>query len=110
MLFRSVATKTSYAIFLLHSLFESGVLGLETANTRSLIFNVKGEDLLFLDQPNAGLDDEQRARYAALGLGEFNDSEHDRWRPAIPASGRQRHWRWAPVQANNTRTTWLNGR
>ena len=63
-----VATKTSYAMFLLHSLFESGALGVEAANTRSLIFNVKGEDLLFLDRPNAGLDDVQRARYEALGL------------------------------------------
>jgi hypothetical protein len=63
-----VATKTSYAMFLLHSLFESGALGLEAANTRSLIFNVKGEDLLFLDKPNSGLDDEQRARYESLGL------------------------------------------
>ena len=48
-----VATKTSYAMFLLHALFESGTLGPEAANTRSLIFNVKGEDLLFLDKPNA---------------------------------------------------------
>ena len=63
-----VATKTSYAMFLLHSIFESGALGLESANTRSLIFNVKGEDLLFLDKPNSGLDDEQRARYESLGL------------------------------------------
>jgi hypothetical protein len=63
-----VATKTSYAMFLLHSLFEGGALGMEAANTRSIIFNVKGEDLLFLDRPNAGLDAEQRGRYAALGL------------------------------------------
>ena len=55
-----VATKTSYAMFLLHSLFEGGALGMEAANTRSIIFNVKGEDLLFLDRPNNGLDDEQR--------------------------------------------------
>ena len=63
-----VATKTSYAMFLLHSLFEGGALGMEAANTRSIIFNVKGEDLLFLDRPNNGLDDEQRGKYAALGL------------------------------------------
>jgi DNA helicase HerA-like ATPase len=63
-----IATKTSYAMFLLHALFEGGALGLESANTRSLIFNVKGEDLLFLDKPNAGLDAEQRARYQLLGL------------------------------------------
>ena len=44
-----VATKTTYATFLLYSLFHSGVLGAEAANTKALIFNVKGEDLLFLD-------------------------------------------------------------
>jgi DNA helicase HerA-like ATPase len=63
-----VATKTTYATFLLYSLFTSGVLGAEALNTKALIFNVKGEDLLFLDHPNAQLDTEARARYAALGL------------------------------------------
>ena len=63
-----VATKTSYAMFLLYSLFGSGALGHESANTRALIFNVKGEDLLFLDQPNAALPDTDGARYARLGL------------------------------------------
>ena len=53
-----VATKTTYASFVLYSLFHSGVLGGEAANTKALIFNVKGEDLLFLDRPNAGLDHE----------------------------------------------------
>ena len=55
-------------MFLLYSLFGSGVLGHETANTRALVFNVKGEDLLFLDKPNAGLPEGDRARYAELGL------------------------------------------
>jgi DNA helicase HerA-like ATPase len=70
-----VATKTSYATFLLYGLFHSGVLGTEAANTKALIFNVKGEDLLFLDHANTSLDDDQRARYAALGLpaGPFAD-------------------------------------
>jgi uncharacterized protein len=63
-----VATKTTYASFLLYSLFNSGVLGGEAANTKALFFNVKGEDLLFLDSPNAGLTDEARARYEQLGL------------------------------------------
>jgi hypothetical protein len=63
-----VATKTSYATFLLHSLFTSGVLGTRAVNTKALIFNVKGEDLLFLDHPNVALDDEQRDRYQKLGL------------------------------------------
>ncbi len=63
-----VATKTSYATFLLYSLFNSGVLGAAATNTKGLIFNVKGEDLLFLDHANTRLDEEQRRRYAQLGL------------------------------------------
>ncbi len=63
-----VATKTSYATFLLHSLFTSGVLGKAAVNTKALIFNVKGEDLLHLDRVNARLDDRERARYTSLDL------------------------------------------
>ena len=63
-----VATKTSYATFLLYSLFHSGALGLESANTKAIIFNVKGEDLLWLDRPNARLNDEARQAYERLGL------------------------------------------
>jgi DNA helicase HerA-like ATPase len=72
-----VATKTSFATFLLYSVFHSGVLGGsgETANTRALIFNVKGEDLLFLDHANTRLDTATTDRYARLGLpaGAFAD-------------------------------------
>lgn len=63
-----VATKTSYATFLLHSLFTSGVLGPAAVNTKALVFNVKGEDLLQLDRVNNRLDDEQRCKYTELGL------------------------------------------
>lgn len=63
-----VATKTTYATFLLHSLFTGPVLGAGAVNTKALIFNVKGEDLLHLDRPNVVVDDEQVARYRALGL------------------------------------------
>jgi DNA helicase HerA-like ATPase len=63
-----VATKTSYATFLLYAMLESGVLGAEAANTRVLIFNVKGEDLLFLDQPNRDLTDNDVEAYGRLGL------------------------------------------
>jgi len=63
-----VATKTSYATFLLYSLFNGAVLGPEAANTKALVFNVKGEDLLFLDQPNARLEADQAQRYQRLGL------------------------------------------
>ena len=60
-----VATKTSYALFLLHGLFAGGAL---SHNDRALVFNVKGEDLLFLDRPNTQLSEVERARYGALGL------------------------------------------
>ena len=63
-----VATKTSYATFILYSLFHSGALGLDAANAKALIFNVKGEDLLWLDKPNAKLTPEVEAEYARLGL------------------------------------------
>jgi DNA helicase HerA-like ATPase len=63
-----VATKTTYATFLLYSLFTSGVLGADALNTKALIFNVKGEDLLFLDHANIRLSDDDRGRYGALGL------------------------------------------
>ncbi|MBN1172767.1 MAG: ATP-binding protein [Micromonosporaceae bacterium] len=70
-----VATKTSFATFLLYSLFRCGVLGGEAANTRALIFNVKGEDLLFLDHVNTRLDEATTEAYARLGLaaGPFPD-------------------------------------
>ena len=63
-----VATKTAFATFLLYSVFRSGVLAAEAANTKALIFNVKGEDLLFLDHPNLRLDDKMVAAYHKLGL------------------------------------------
>ncbi|MEZ5321916.1 MAG: ATP-binding protein [Microthrixaceae bacterium] len=70
-----VATKTSFATFLLYSLFTSGALGAEVANTKGVVFNVKGEDLLFLDHSNRRLDAAERAKYERLGLvpGPFPD-------------------------------------
>jgi uncharacterized protein len=53
-----VATKTSYALFLLYQLLETDtgidLLGglAERASTRVLVFNTKGEDLLHIDRPN----------------------------------------------------------
>jgi uncharacterized protein len=63
-----VATKTSFALFLLYSLFTGGALGRRSLNTKALIFSVKGEDLLFLDHTNRKLDEDLRAAYATLGL------------------------------------------
>lgn len=63
-----VATKTSYATFLLYSMFHSEVLGADAINAKALIFNVKGEDLLWLDRPNRKLDATAVAQYRTLGL------------------------------------------
>ncbi|MDW8217551.1 MAG: ATP-binding protein [Acidobacteriota bacterium] len=62
-----VAAKTSYATFLLHSLFHSPA-NPQKATTRAIIFNVKGEDLFYLDKPNRGLREEDRLVYQKLGL------------------------------------------
>jgi uncharacterized protein len=52
-----VATKTSYALFLLYMLLETSqgraLLGPSAPLTRALVFNVKGEDLLHIDRRNA---------------------------------------------------------
>ena len=79
-----VATKTSYAVFLLHSLFTSGQLGEAALNTKALIFNVKGEDLLFLDRANRNLDGDQQARYTALGLPAQPFTSVELWAPPRP--------------------------
>ncbi len=63
-----VATKTSYATFLLYSLFHSRALGSGATNAKALVFNVKGEDLLWLDRENVRLDDRARGDYEKLGL------------------------------------------
>lgn len=73
-----VATKTSYALFLLHSIFKGGVMdrvavasgGRQggSASGRAIIFNVKGEDLLFLDKPNAKYRQNEADACAARGL------------------------------------------
>jgi uncharacterized protein len=63
-----IATKTSFAMFLLHSITNCGVLAGEAHNTKALVFSVKGEDLLFLDYANSKLTTAQEARYGALRL------------------------------------------
>ena len=79
-----VATKTSFALFLLHSIFHSGALGARAVNAKALVFSVKGEDLLFLDQPNVRLDDDLRTAYAELGLPAAPFASAGFWSPPIP--------------------------
>jgi DNA helicase HerA-like ATPase len=66
-----VATKTSFALFFLRVLTSSpDVVGPGAANLRVLVFNVKGEDLLWLDRPNRLFEAQEAARedWAALGI------------------------------------------
>ncbi len=58
-----LATKTSAVLFLLASIFA----WFRRGSVAALCFNVKGPDLLFLDQP-AELSEEDRAQYARLGV------------------------------------------
>ena len=62
-----VATKTTYALFLLYALFHSKRLGAYATNTKAIVFNVKGEDLLWLDRPNARPRREGPGRVRAAG-------------------------------------------
>jgi hypothetical protein len=77
-----VATKTSCAMFLLYSLFHSDALGSNRHNARAVIFNVKGEDLMFADKPNGRISPDDERKYAQLGLpcGPFTDV--GLWAPA----------------------------
>ena len=62
-----VATKTTYALFLLYGLFHSSSLN-NAHSTHAIIFNVKGEDLLWLDKPNGRLPEDEHRKYDKLGL------------------------------------------
>jgi uncharacterized protein len=70
-----VATKTSYALFLLYMLFETEqgrrLLGARAPQTRALVFAVKGEDLLHLDRMNAKFEahPESAEQWRTLGVG-----------------------------------------
>jgi DNA helicase HerA-like ATPase len=69
-----VATKTSYALFLLYQLFETErgatLLGQARPNTKAIVFNVKGEDLLHLDRRNVKFESRPGAaeQWRAVGV------------------------------------------
>jgi DNA helicase HerA-like ATPase len=64
-----VATKTSFALTFLRSLTaHPDVFGPAASNLRVLVFNVKAEDLLWLDTPNIRLNDDAREQWIRLGI------------------------------------------
>jgi DNA helicase HerA-like ATPase len=80
-----VATKTSFALAFLRLLTaHPGIVGPAAANLRALVFNVKGEDLLWLDKANARLPEEAHELWSVLGV------------PAEPFPSVSL---WAPVRA-----------
>ena len=104
-----VATKTSYALFFLRCLTSHPeILGKAARNLRVLVFNVKGEDLLFLDKPNVNFGPEDEASWRALGMDHSPFPSVSFWAPArehpssegIPSSSARtvgvEAFRWTP--------------
>ncbi len=60
-----IATKTSYALFLLYSIFQKAD---DRTRIRGIIFNVKGKDLLWIDKKNKRFTREHREAFEKLGL------------------------------------------
>jgi uncharacterized protein len=81
-----VATKTSYALFFLRCLTaHPEIMGSSSKNLRVLVFNVKGEDLLFLDKPNKNFVAEEAWR--TLGMDPVPFPSVSFWAPARAAKG-----------------------
>jgi len=81
------AAKTSYIGALLRSAINAGNADHAVA---ALIFNVKGEDLIWLDQPPAAgyeLGDEDKDIYAALGVPATPFEDVTVYAPGMPAGG-----------------------
>ena len=84
-----VATKTTYALFLLRSLLLAAPRGAFYNGLRIIVFSVKGEDMLWLDTPNAELDrkppEHKRMWDTMFGAGKwgpFQDVQF--WAPPMP--------------------------
>ena len=83
-----VATKTSFALFFLRMLTaRPEIVGEAAANLRVLVFNVKGEDLLWLDKPNRFLDEAASATWRRLGVEPVPFPSVSFWAPPRRQSG-----------------------
>jgi DNA helicase HerA-like ATPase len=79
-----VATKTSFALFFLRCLTSHPeILGASARNLRVLVFNVKGEDLLFLDRPNALFNEELGEKWKRLGMEASPFPSVSLWAPSL---------------------------
>ena len=83
-----VATKTSYALFFLRCLTaHPEILGESARNLRVLVFNVKGEDLMFLDRPNKDFQPDDKERWERLGMDPTPFPSVSFWGPAMEHQG-----------------------
>jgi DNA helicase HerA-like ATPase len=83
-----VATKTSFALFFLRLLSaRPDILGEGAPNLRILVFNVKGEDLLWLDEPNRLFTERAAEQWEALGVAPGPFPSVSFWAPPRPRSG-----------------------
>ena len=83
-----VATKTSFALFFLRMLTSRrDIVGDAGKNLRVLVFNVKGEDLLWLDKPNKDFSAEHDEQWRALGVDAAPFPSVSLWAPPRPRSG-----------------------
>jgi uncharacterized protein len=83
-----VATKTSFALFFLRLLSaRPEILGEGAANLRILVFNVKGEDLLWLDRPNRYFDPEAANTWERLGVAPAPFPSVGFWAPPRAVTG-----------------------
>jgi len=83
-----VATKTSFALFFLRMLTgRRDIVGEAGKNLRVLVFNVKGEDLLWLDKPNRDFSEEAARKWATLGVTPEPFPSVSLWAPPRPRSG-----------------------
>lgn len=65
-----LATKTSYAMFLLNALQQQTMAEKAKRSVAYIFMNVKGRDLLSIDEPPTALGEADRAMYKSMGLDE----------------------------------------
>ncbi|MFA7248461.1 MAG: ATP-binding protein [Dehalococcoidia bacterium] len=97
-----VATKTTFAFFFVRLLAgHPELMGPSAANTRVLVFNVKGEDLLWLDRPGTEFADDDAAAWRTLGVEPTAFAlATPGTRAAAPAPGVPTVAYWAPPRAH----------
>ncbi|MDF7812856.1 ATP-binding protein [Hymenobacter sp. YC55] len=73
-----LASKTSYAMFLLKAIQDKYEKGNNKDSVAFIVVNVKGRDLLALDEPNEELDEKDKADYELLNVGSspFNNVKY----------------------------------